>query len=65
MGAHLQGLAQDVDVVVLQLSFHVPCSVHVMTTMSATMTVQELQVLLMMKILQMNEIIYVCVLFRF
>ena len=57
MGAHLHGLAQHADVVVLQLSFHVPCSVHVMATMSATMTVQELlQLLLMMKILQMNDI---------
>ena len=57
MGVHLQDLAQDADVVVLQLSFHVPCYVHVMATMSVTMTIQELlQVLLMMKILQMNDI---------
>ena len=45
------------DVIVLQLRFHDPCYVHVMATMSATMTVQELlQVLLMMKIRQMNDI---------
>ena len=51
------------DVIVLQLRFHDPfsvhdpCSVHVMATVSATMTVQELlQVLLMMKIRQMNDI---------
>ena len=57
MDAYLQGLAQHADVVILQLRFHVPCSVHAMATMSATTPVQELlQVLLMLKILQMNDI---------